>query len=200
MLASIDSNTQVPPNREPSIALGRHLGRRPLRVLCWVSAPVGRLYFLHGQHCVISASSGSPDTLKAMRGLVVSGVHMSRIHAPSHKHASHPLTGHRAPAKRQCMAVHHVPACWFVYDRGCVALGGDRKRRSAYDGSLTLQQRESYNALPARASCDEFASPACRRAKLSCLGADWLLHVSKAALNTLLPTRTTQKLTCLHHH
>ena len=41
----------------------------------------------------------------------------------SRKHASHPLTGDKAPAKRQCIAVHHIPACWLVYDRGCVALG-----------------------------------------------------------------------------
>ena len=148
---------------------------------------------------MILASSESPDTLKALRGPVVFGVHVSGAHTPSLKHAAHPLTGDRAPAKRQCIPVHHISAGSFVYDRGCVAFGGDRKRRRAYDPSLTPQQRESYNASPTRASRDEYASPTRRRARLSCLGANWLLHVSKAALNTLLPTRTTQKLTCLHH-
>ena len=115
------------------------------------------------------------------------GTHVSGVHTRSRKHALHLLTGDRAPAKRQCIAVHHIPAYWFVYDRGCVALGGDCKHRRAYDASVTPQQCESYNALPTRVSCDDFASPACRRARLSCLGAKWLLRVLKAALNTLPP-------------
>ena len=193
-------NTQVPQNRQPSTALGRELSRRPLRVLCWVSAPARRLQFLHGQHFVISGNSGSQDSLKAMRGLVVSGVHVSVVHTPSRKHTSHPLTVDRAPEKRQCIAVHHIPACWFVFDRGCVASAGDRKRRRAYDASgrlssvkatmlQCLQQRHATSSQALLA-----AEPDCRA--LAPLG---FSIVSKAALNTLLPRRTTQQLTCLRH-